>query len=371
MSALGRAFLHCKIYQVISLVFVQLIFLLLFLHCNFRVTGNSKPEIEMEAYSASVKYTYNRMSPLIFVGGFPRSGTTLMRAILDAHPDVRCGSETRVIPKLLQFRQTFFHKVEVARIKEAGVTVELLDRAMATFILDVIVHHGEAAPRLCSKDPFVMSSAKYVSRLFPRAKMVFMVRDGRASMYSAITRNVTIGGFDFNNIRSSLEEWNKTVGFMYKQCGSLGPSRCMMVHYEQLVLHPAHWMKEVLAFLRLPWDDAVLHHESHINKSKGVPLSRFEKSSDQIIKPINIVPLDKWVGFYSQDIVDEMDQIAPMLAKLGYNPKANPPNYGVPDGSVLQNTKLVQQQLQFWKDKAKQLHIRTAMSTEQEHYPYL
>lgn len=34
-------------------------------------------------------YSYHRQMPLIFIGGVPRSGTTLMRAMLDAHPDVR------------------------------------------------------------------------------------------------------------------------------------------------------------------------------------------------------------------------------------------------------------------------------------------
>ena len=45
--------------------------------------------------------------------------------------------------------------------------------------------------------------------------------------------------------------------------------------------------------------------------------------------------------FIGQDIVDEMDEIAPMLAKMGYDPDANPPNYGVPDGIVANNTKEV------------------------------
>ena len=48
-------------------------------------------------------FTYDRSMPLIFVGGMPRSGTTLMRAMLDAHPDVRCGEETRVNSILFSF----------------------------------------------------------------------------------------------------------------------------------------------------------------------------------------------------------------------------------------------------------------------------
>ena len=38
-------------------------------------------------------YAYNRNTPFIFIGGMPRSGTTLMRAMMDAHPDVRCGKK--------------------------------------------------------------------------------------------------------------------------------------------------------------------------------------------------------------------------------------------------------------------------------------
>lgn len=49
--------------------------------------GGSDPEAEGDGTSKN--YRYHRNMPLIFIGGVPRSGTTLMRAMLDAHPEVR------------------------------------------------------------------------------------------------------------------------------------------------------------------------------------------------------------------------------------------------------------------------------------------
>ena len=65
---------------------------------------------------------------------------------------------------------------------------------------------------------------------------------------------------------------------------------------------------------------------------------RVERSSDQVIKPINVEALSKWVGAIPDDVVRDMDTIAPMLGEFGYDPKANPPNYGTPDAEVATNT---------------------------------
>lgn len=77
-------------------------------------------------------------TPIIFIGGFPRSGTTLMRVMLDAHNAVRCGEETRVIPRLLTMRATWSRSVkERIRLDEAGVTDHVLDSAVRAFLLEV------------------------------------------------------------------------------------------------------------------------------------------------------------------------------------------------------------------------------------------
>ena len=52
------------------------------------------------------KREYNSQThPFIFIGGHPRSGTTLVRAMLDSHNKIRCGEETRIIPRILQVAQ--------------------------------------------------------------------------------------------------------------------------------------------------------------------------------------------------------------------------------------------------------------------------
>ncbi|KTG44227.1 hypothetical protein cypCar_00006358 [Cyprinus carpio] len=244
----------------------------------------------------STPFIYNKDMPLIFIGGVPRSGTTLMRAMLDAHPDVRCGEETRVIPRILAMKQMWSRSGrEKMRLDEAGVTDEVLDSAMQAFLLEIIVKHGEPANYLCNKDPFALKSLAYLAKIFPHAKFILMIRDGRASVHSMISRKVTIAGFDLSSYRDCLTKWNRAIETMYTQCLEAA-DKCLPMHYEQLVLHPEKWMRTLLKFLSIPWNDAVLHHEELIGKAGGVSLSKVERSTDQVIKPVNVEALSKWVA---------------------------------------------------------------------------
>lgn len=300
-------------------------------------------------------YRYDRDMPLIFIGGVPRSGTTLMRAMLDAHPEVRCGQETRVIPRMLQLRQHWVKaKKESVRLEEAGVSKEVLDAAVAAFCLEVIARHGDPSPRLCNKDPLTLKSATYLAEIFPNSKFIFMVRDGRATVHSIISRKVTITGFDLTSYRQCMEKWNSAIQTMYAQCQAVSP-RCLMVPYEQLVLKPKPWMEKILQFLDIPWNASVLHHEEFINKPGGVSLSKVERSSDQVIKPVNLEALTKWVGQIPDDVVRDMAQLAPMLQILGYDPEANPPAYGEADAIVADNTRQIKMNQRQWEERARNL----------------
>jgi protein-tyrosine sulfotransferase len=127
------------------------------------------------------------------------------------------------------------------------------------------------------------------------------------------------------------------------------------MYYEQLVLHPEAQMRELLAFLDLPWNSSVLHHSELIGKE--ISLSKVERSSDQVIKPVNTDALSKWVKHIPQDVKDDMADIAPMLKQLGYDPHANPPNYGQPDSFVRKNNNLIHKKADYYDEKASQMGL--------------
>lgn len=77
-----------------------------------------------------------------------------------------------------------------------------------------------------------------------------------------------------------------------------------------------------------------------------VSVSRVERSSDQVVRPLYQEALTKWVGQIPDDVVNDMANIAPMLATLGYDPTGNPPSYGIPEDGQQQQQQQ-QSQMQY------------------------
>ncbi|CAF0927157.1 unnamed protein product [Rotaria sp. Silwood1] len=300
----------------------------------------------------NISYKSLLEKPVIFIGGMPRSGTTLMRAILDSHPVVHCGEETRVIPRILNMRAAWKKSaLEWNRLMAGGMTEEMIDSAIRAFVYEILVRHNQYADVLCDKDPFVLKYASYIASIFSNAKFLLLVRDARAVIHSVITRKVTITGFNLSDYKQNFKVWNRGMEAMMDQCTLVGKDKCLLVYYEQLVLQPKKTIESILKFLNLTWVDSVLHHEEFIGKK--ISLSKTEHSSDQVIKPINLEALTRWVGHIPDDVKKEIDTLAPMLKKLGYDTQSDVPTYGVPDQLVVNNMNKLKENAEYWNAKAK------------------
>ena len=207
-----------------------------------------------------------RNKPYIFIGGVPSSGTTLARAMLDAHPEIRCGEETRLVPRILQMRERWRRsKQERKRLEAAGLNDTIINVIVRNFISNVIELHGPPARYLCDKDPLSLSQMPTLRELFPNAKFLLMIRDGRAVAHSIVSRNITITGVDHKSYLSAALFWNRAIEKMWSNCKSVGDKFCLPVYFEQLVTSPREHMEKILNFLDISWNDNVMHHSDFLN----------------------------------------------------------------------------------------------------------
>jgi protein-tyrosine sulfotransferase len=63
--------------------------------------------------------------------------------------------------------------------------------------------------------------------------------------------------------------------------------------------------------------------------------------------------LTKWHGHIPNDVKKQLDSLAPMLKKLGYDTQSDTPTYGTADQLVLDNMNQLKENADFWNAKAK------------------
>ena len=195
---------------------------------------------------------------IIFIGGHPGSGTTLFRAMLDGHANIRCTRECQALHQMLAlYRGTIGSEAGRRFFESTGVPYRVLARATRAFVTKIVAGRGTSGAKyLCYKGP-LLQELHTLERLFAASKFVFMIRDGRAVARSVADRLSTV----FNDSFHIAQAWNNLVNETVKQCSQLA-DKCMTVFYEELVRDPSGQMKEVLRFLDIPWHDDVLrHHE--------------------------------------------------------------------------------------------------------------
>jgi len=246
-------------------------------------------------------FRYTKEHPIVFIGGYPRSGTTLMRVLVEMNEAVRCGPETHIIPRMLsRWDMTRGSK----RMNDTGITPDLYDLVSSDFILNIIARHDHGAKVLCNKDPFTLRYMETLTRpkMFPNAKFILMLRDPRAIANSMRSRKITIANVDNDKLQSIFNSWNRNMNLMYTTClrkewrdmrdDEKNGKNCLVIRYEDLVEHTEHYMRKVMKFIGEDFTPEMLNHTTHM---KGVTLAPNEPSTSQVSKPIYRTSLYEWI----------------------------------------------------------------------------
>jgi hypothetical protein len=260
-------------------------------------------------------------SPVV-VGGCPRSGTTLLRVILDSHAGICCGPEANVLhrPVPRQFARKLAERFDLERdlVEELYRT----SASQAEFVDRFFAEYAQAAgkPRWAEKTPKNVLVIDYLFEHFPKAKFIHVIRDGRDVVCSLRTHprhRVVAGVVQPVETRRRVDKcarvWRDSVtaGTRFR-----GHPSYAEVRYEQLVAEPETTLRALLEWLGEPWDEAVLRHAEIAGPSRD---SLKFPDNPEAMAPISRTAVGRWRTDLTAPDLATVEEIAgELLSELGY-----------------------------------------------------
>lgn len=261
----------------------------------------------------------------IFIVGSMRSGSTLLRLILDAHDNIAIGEETGFMGALATNKAIPNWRYGREWYGRIGWNEDEFDNRLREFYGGMFERYAAAQgkKRWGDKTPLHSWHIKAMARTFPDALFVGIVRHPGAVVHSLKKR------FQYD-AQEAADYWANTNAEILRRAVELGSSRFALVRYEDVVLHPDVTLREVVDWLGEPWTpDLLRHHE--VQASKGAPRRVDGKTNSR--DPISPQRVDSWVEDLAPDDQDVMRaRTRPIAELLGYDVTgASPPRDVVPD----------------------------------------
>lgn len=277
--------------------------------------------------------------PAPFIVGVGRSGTTLLRLMLDAHPAIAIPSETLFLQHLVKNGATSKERfLEIVTGAETWPNMTLdanelagalegafsLGDAIRTFYRLYALHRGK--PRWGDKTPYYRVFMTDIARLLPEAHFIHVIRDGRDSALSY--RGLWFGPGD--DVEKQARFWAAAVIAAREQAAAL--PHYSEVRYEALARDPETTLRGVCAGLGLAYDPAMLGYhrtaEERLSEFKQpfgpkdrtpTDMKTFMAIHDRAKQPPDATRIGRWRTEMSQDEQRRYEAVAgSLLRELGY-----------------------------------------------------
>jgi hypothetical protein len=286
--------------------------------------------------------------PMPIIVGAPRSGTTLLRFMLDSHPELAIPPETGFLHPACDLKRqggetpedvfqllTSFPSdapcwpdfdIEANRLRSELHRIQPFDVASGMRAFYRLYAERFNKRRFGDKTPSYCEHIERIGELLPEAHFVHIVRDGRDVALSLRPLWFSPG----HDIETLARYWSRTV-----RAGRAGGSRArayMEVRYEDLVREPVPQLEALCRFLQLPFHSDMVEywlrtperlreHKARFS-ADGVELVTHEQRLNQqrlTMQPPQVQSVFRWKTDMSTSERDEFQRVAgDTLAELGY-----------------------------------------------------
>ena len=248
----------------------------------------------------------------VFVVGFPRSGTTLLEQLLDAHPNLQSMDEQLAIESAIDELRVLGHRYP-----------QDIDRLDAATLTSVRQHYWQevgkvvelrAGARLVDKYPFNAVRLPMIAQAFPEARVIMLLRhpaDACLSCYMQKFR-LNIGTRYWASLETTTALYARMMATWLAHSAAT-PVPVHTLRYEDLVADMPRHMRALLDFLDLPWDDRILGYAERA-KSRG----RISTPSySQVVEPIYSKAIGRWQR-YASHLAPYLPTLEPFIERFGY-----------------------------------------------------
>jgi Sulfotransferase family len=186
----------------------------------------------------------------IFIVGCPRSGTSILRVILDSHPRISSGREDAT----LYWLERLDREPAATRRADYGITEDAWHELVRQFVDEqqMVYAQSQKKTRWALKFPELALTIPWIDKVYPNSQIVHIVRDPHdviASSHRLFGKDRTI---------NYGERWVRYIESAERDGQSLGPSRFKTIRYEDLVTKPEPVLRELIEWLDEKWSEDVL-----------------------------------------------------------------------------------------------------------------
>jgi protein-tyrosine sulfotransferase len=245
----------------------------------------------------------------VFIIGSGRSGSTVLRRILAASDELHIPPEfdamRRVIRRFMKHSYRPWESIcreaadaiierydfkdfalEPAEVYERFVNIPEKARSLAALIDAFFTLHAERhgkTRRWADKTPQSAEALPELMEMFPRAKMVHLLRDGIDVVVSFREAGLV------EDFRESAALWTER-GTVCRELGDQYPDQYREIRYEDMVTQPEKVLPPIFEFLGLTWDPDFIDRTEHVKAMGDVPTREHHKA---VFKPLSADSIGK------------------------------------------------------------------------------
>jgi hypothetical protein len=296
------------------------------------------------------------VAPPVVILGVRRSGTTLLRVMLDRSAELAVPDESYFVPQLAARhrgpvdRERFLDDVSrLATIREWGLSLDEIaprvregstpGEAIAAIFETYSSLRGKA--RWGDKTPLYMQYLPLLERLFPTAVFVHLVRDGRdaALSFLDVPGGIMTEGWGHPHDAVGFACLWRTEVVSARSLGArVGPDRYLELRYEDLVVDSERVLAGVCAFAGLTYADAMLDYVGRTESARKPHQQRLNQPPTPGVRD--------WRAALAPDDVARFEAVAgDVLAALGYETSSAAP----PSGAAARALRSYQAKTRAWR----------------------